>query len=134
MTIDIEVKEALNEQKEDLECKIEKIDIKVLKNTDKINELERNNAIINQRLDNIEQGLSRLENCYLQGNTLLLQGQQSLVAEFSKLSASVLQTKLEEKKNNTGLEIVKNENKSKIIDRLLILIGTIIGFTYGKSQ
>ena len=125
-----EIEKILDEHSE----KIESIDGEVKKHTEQIFELQKTTAVTNQRLNNIEQGLGRLENYYLQGNTLLLQGQQNMVVEFSKLSASVLQIKLEEKKNDTELEITKNENKSKIIDRLLILIGTIAGFIYGKSQ
>jgi septal ring factor EnvC (AmiA/AmiB activator) len=73
MTIDSEIKDILNDHKEE----IEKIDTKVEKQGEKIQQLEINITRNDQRLLNIENGLLDMKNSYLQGNALVLQILQS---------------------------------------------------------
>jgi len=101
MVIDPEILNILGDHREE----IEKIDCKVDKQGERIQQLEINSAVYGQRLLNIENGLLDIKNSYLQGNSLILTTLQSQTQSF--------------------LEVQKNKDNN-ITDRMKKIVTAIV--------
>ena len=134
LPIDGEIKIALTEQKEELECKIEKIEIKVEKNTDKINELEKNFAVTNQRLDSIEKGQTKNREIYLEGQNNIKDIMTKNTDSILQMSNSFLSYLANRDKSDTDIKLNKGWNKREIVIAIISAIVSLSGIAWGIAK
>ena len=128
---------------EELECKIEKIEIKVEKNTDKINELEKNFAVTNQRLDSIEKSQSNIESVLMKNSESSLENFNNIKDIMTKNTDSILQmsnsflnylTKKDKNDNQMEVNLNKGWNKREIVIAVIGLIGILGTAAWGVAK
>lgn len=139
--IDNDVKEVLDIQDE----KIEEIKDILDEHGNKIQKLEvtfeNYSYITNDKLNNIEKQLAETRNIYLQGSNLthqvlqnVMTSQNVLVEKITDVSTALINAQINKDKDETKIITNEKNNNTKIIDRLLIVGGTVAGYFLGKNN
>ena len=135
-----QVEKVLEDHTELLEIHGQKIDDL----DEKVQELDESVGAMHSQLIDLKEGQHRMENQYLQGNTLLFsvlqetnQNVRVMTQEMTKMNIALIDSQVRketnEDNNDTQIKTNSADNKNKIIAALIAALATLGGYFWGSK-